>query len=532
MEGTPYTPGLPESANSPDDKKTSVESSASKKRDKQTAQSVGETLFKADAKSETKPETTFWERLGVEKETEPLRSDAEEVVTLREALDEHIEERQVVVQAEQQQVDPNTPEAVAIAADAALLERSRQQFAQMSESAQPEVAVETAYSETAQVVDDAVAGASAEDLPSTEQTEALPLLSAEGGGSGEPPEVPPIEAHPPSPDEPERPRQPFQPEVYEAGNRSRATETVPAREAGARAAEAYRRGRSDGLFTGGLLGYLYGRRRGRKKAEKRLRPVFERLEKQLKQTTDKLTRREQDIRTLATRKIEQAPAPIQIKKVTERLTPPPSVETRPLPQSMAEAPLIVTTDQLPTRSPDEAQAAAHANELAVSRSEYAGVLPLNTATGEQLSDTELKSIAQKVMIDHVSLKEMYQAQRFDEKGLRRIVNEFLRGGDVEKAITIEVMRKDPAFELDRQLRQQATRALSGGSSSGPINGQYRDLPSQPALLSPTTAEVKPKRIPALGKQATQDLRRKQILSVAGVTVAVLAAIILTFVLTS
>lgn len=71
---------------------------------------------------------------------------------------------------------------------------------------------------------------------------------------------------------------------------------------------------------------------------------------------------------------------------------------------------------------------------------------------QNLQATDLTELAQNIRIDGVSLQEMYTAKRIDEEGLRRIVAEYLRGGDVRKMIASEVMRQQVKYERDPQLR--------------------------------------------------------------------------------
>jgi len=526
MEDAPHIPET-YSADKTDKK---VETKADKKSDKtKAAQSVAETLFSKSAEKSSdatatppKKEETFWERVGGEKATPDVEAPTvaeqtpDEAIALREATQEHVADRQAEVQVEVAQADPNSVEAVAAASDAALLSHAQEQLhaAEDMAPATPTEAFDAAYEQTAHDLDEAIEASHSAEVPPTaaEYTAPNPVEAVL-----DPPPTPlpiPPEYRAPAPAAAASAEQQPTTPSFEDSERQRLLSNE----------YSYRRGRSDGFFTGGLFGYLYGRRRGRKKAEKQFKPVREGLENRLKQVTEKLTRREQDIRTLAEQKLEQAPQPVQYDRVVEKLAPQPSMpltaETMPLPAATAEAPV-------PAKQPTAA-------ELALSRSEYAGIVPFNTPT-EQLSSNELKAIAEKVVVDHVSLKEMYEAQQFDEKGLRRIVNEFLRGGDVQRAITNEVIRKDKAFELDPRLRHQAAASdsVSGGGTgaAGTIEGQYRELPSDSGQLAGQTVPTQ-KRLPELGQDAMRDLKRRQVVSVAGVTAVVLIAIILALVVTS
>lgn len=79
-------------------------------------------------------------------------------------------------------------------------------------------------------------------------------------------------------------------------------------------------------------------------------------------------------------------------------------------------------------------------------------VPQATSPEQSLPTADLTELANNIRIDGVSIQEMYAAKRIDEEGLRRIVAEYLRGGDVRKMIASEVMRQQVKYERDPQLR--------------------------------------------------------------------------------
>jgi len=79
--------------------------------------------------------------------------------------------------------------------------------------------------------------------------------------------------------------------------------------------------------------------------------------------------------------------------------------------------------------------------------------PVEQAVADgRMGRTELLALAGSIRIDGVSVAEMFRAGRLDEEGLRHVVTEFLRGHDVHKLITDEVLRLALKFERDPQLR--------------------------------------------------------------------------------
>lgn len=86
-----------------------------------------------------------------------------------------------------------------------------------------------------------------------------------------------------------------------------------------------------------------------------------------------------------------------------------------------------------------------------------------TPSQTNMDRAELLAVAEAIRIDGVSVKEMFSANRIDEQGLRSIVIEFLRGRDVRRIVTQEVIREQLKFERDPQLRH--IRRLGRGAGA-------------------------------------------------------------------
>ena len=72
---------------------------------------------------------------------------------------------------------------------------------------------------------------------------------------------------------------------------------------------------------------------------------------------------------------------------------------------------------------------------------------------------ELLALAKSISVDGVNVHEMYSVKRIDEDGLHRIVVEYLRGGDIKKVISQEVIRQQLRFERDPQLRSTLVETI-------------------------------------------------------------------------
>ena len=74
---------------------------------------------------------------------------------------------------------------------------------------------------------------------------------------------------------------------------------------------------------------------------------------------------------------------------------------------------------------------------------------------ETLSRAELLTLSEKIIIDGSSLRQIYETHLIGERGLRRLIGEHLRGGDIKKALRMEITERELDFERDPALRDMA-----------------------------------------------------------------------------
>jgi hypothetical protein len=93
---------------------------------------------------------------------------------------------------------------------------------------------------------------------------------------------------------------------------------------------------------------------------------------------------------------------------------------------------------------------------------------LQAAAPEQMNlsigRTELLALAEQIRVDGISVAEMFRAGRLDESGLRRVMTEYLRGRNVEKVLTSELLRNAMKFERDPKLRTAQVQRNGSGSA--------------------------------------------------------------------
>ena len=124
---------------------------------------------------------------------------------------------------------------------------------------------------------------------------------------------------------------------------------------------------------------------------------------------------------------------------------------------------------------------------------------------------ELMRIAKEIKIEGISLKDIYNAKRIDKEGLQAVVEVYLRGGDVKKQLSEEILVKEQSFERDPLLRRvrsspQAEKLRQGVSSVAvAAGGLLAKIGGQVAAASQETAKKATKAVSAGAKQAQHDI---------------------------
>lgn len=201
---------------------------------------------------------------------------------------------------------------------------------------------------------------------------------------------------------------------------------------------AYNTGVTDGLIVGGLVGYFVGRRRGRIKTEKRLKPVQEKLEKQVVQLKKEVATKEAVIRQAAARKYREAlpvVAAVPVKAKAERI-----------------GHVLVAAERPTVAAPAKPERA-----IKVAKPEQLTTIQERV---QALNREELLATSQKIMVEGTSLRQVYETSLISEKALRRLVVEHLKGGDVARLLRMEIVEREIDFERDPRLRDKARKAIS------------------------------------------------------------------------
>lgn len=237
-------------------------------------------------------------------------------------------------------------------------------------------------------------------------------------------------------------------------------------------------------LLGGLVGYLIGRRRGRIKTEKKLLPVQRSLEKQVANLQENMARKEQQLVDAKVRQRQReslAPLPVAKPEIAQTRRAqivenmPPRPESRlqlekPKAERLAkiavaaEAPRIIEKKTIETRQ---------------------GKIVSQPEQVRTMHRAELMDVAQKIMVEGASLKQIYETRLIGEHQLRFLVSEFLQGKDIRNDLRKEMIEHEIDFERDPIMRD---RVRSMVQSSGAGSGLSQLLASAGAL----PAEAAPK----------------------------------------
>lgn len=97
---------------------------------------------------------------------------------------------------------------------------------------------------------------------------------------------------------------------------------------------------------------------------------------------------------------------------------------------------------------------------------------------ETLSRVELLAYSDKIEINGSSLRQIYETHLIGERGLRRLVAESLRGGDLGKALEREILEREIDFERDPAMRDIAIPTDSASTGTTTSNTALSQLLEQ------------------------------------------------------
>jgi len=510
------------SSNERDDEDDNSDSHKKNKR----AGDIGSVLFepKANESEASEKDQSLWSQLtGGEKEPE----DDSTV----EALDEDIEsdlpideltpaEQQVVEQAIAQEnldvtAEAGEAEAEHISTADEAVADFRERIVVGGQTA------EEAFAETMQAIDTA-----AEQAPATSESDVsqAPELPQEFGDM--PVEIPRVAPNANEIAEPQG-KQQTRAEAEAEHARSYPNQTYYNGAFGTREdRKARREGRKDGDF-GGTLDYLIGRRRGRIKAEKKLVPIQKKLEKQVKQLRHDIAEKETVIRQAAIEKLHDKAVLPPVTYVESAKSTRPKAEALK-PQAQERRPTVEAGQLHGKVRPERiGQVLITSSETKPETVETTKAVSIDKHV-ETLTRADLLELSSKIVIEGATLKQAYETNLISEKGLRRLVAEHLRGGDIRRAIRREFVEHEIDFERDPMLRDRSRKTTSTNSSSSQLDTLLSEVDRENQTEAQAELAVLNARAKHMSKEQDRKKARRRAMDVSLVTTIIVLIALVVF----
>jgi len=271
-----------------------------------------------------------------------------------------------------------------------------------------------------------------------------------------------------------------------------------------------RHAQNRGLLVGLIVGYLIGRRGGRIRTEKRLMPLQHKLEKEVSGLQEQLDARERKIRSLAYERLpESVKAAERVKPLTRRI-----IEGTPERASRLGL-------EKPARAERLGKTVIKAEAPMAVKSELRNINPEQV---KSMNHNELLLLSEKVVVEGASLRQIYEQHLIGERGLRRLLSEYLQGKDIRKDLREEMVEREIDFERDPMLRDAAMHSATGGGSGATSLQQL--LEKAGATATGDDALLPVARLQAMAKEeaAIRKKQRRQLFDTAMVTFIVVLAV--------
>jgi hypothetical protein len=101
--------------------------------------------------------------------------------------------------------------------------------------------------------------------------------------------------------------------------------------------------------------------------------------------------------------------------------------------------------------------------------------PLTEKRVETMNRVELLNLSEKIVIDGSSLRQIYESHLIGERGLRRLIQEHLHGGDLKRILRQEIVEREIDFERDPIMRDMAVTTVSSGGAHSDANTNQAGL---------------------------------------------------------
>jgi len=128
--------------------------------------------------------------------------------------------------------------------------------------------------------------------------------------------------------------------------------------------------------------------------------------------------------------------------------------------------LMTATEKAPaSHTGKSAVEAVRRSAKNLERSVERSLRPTPDKRTETLNRADLLNLSEQIIIDGASLRQIYETHLVGEHGLRRLIDEHLRGGDIKKALRREIVEREIDFERDPAIRDMAAYSAPAISQS-------------------------------------------------------------------